>query len=112
MIWLKSDQSFKLQLHDYLLNHVVVQGYQMVCFQTKSPNLGKFWRALECKTLVYSKTLWNILRPFSIFHGHWVILWQFGIFPLVLVHYIKEENSGNPVLHKNVTNFCQQRCSI
>jgi hypothetical protein len=23
------------------------QGCQMVCFQTKNPNLGKFWRALE-----------------------------------------------------------------
>jgi hypothetical protein len=25
----------------------VVQGCQMVCFQTKNPNLGKFWRALD-----------------------------------------------------------------
>jgi hypothetical protein len=24
----------------------LVQGCQMVCFQTKNPNLGKFWRAL------------------------------------------------------------------
>jgi hypothetical protein len=23
------------------------QGCQMVCFQTKNPNLGKFWRALD-----------------------------------------------------------------
>jgi hypothetical protein len=23
------------------------QGCQMVCFQTKNPNLGEFWRAIE-----------------------------------------------------------------
>jgi hypothetical protein len=30
------------------------QGCQMVYFQTKNPNLGKFWRALESKRLTYS----------------------------------------------------------
>jgi hypothetical protein len=29
------------------------QGCQMVCFQTKNPNLGKFLRALHGKMLVY-----------------------------------------------------------
>jgi hypothetical protein len=29
----------------------------MVSFQTKNPNFGKFWRALD----------WNILGPFGIF---------------------------------------------
>jgi hypothetical protein len=28
--------------------------------------------ALECKSLVYSMDIWNILRPFGIFHGHLV----------------------------------------
>jgi hypothetical protein len=28
------------------------QGCQLVCFQTKNPSLGKFWRALEFKLLV------------------------------------------------------------
>jgi hypothetical protein len=28
------------------------QGCQVVYFQTKNPNLGKFWRALEYKMLV------------------------------------------------------------
>jgi hypothetical protein len=37
------------------------QGCQMVYFQTKNPNLGKFWRALELKMLVYFMTIWNIL---------------------------------------------------
>jgi hypothetical protein len=38
------------------------QGCQMVCFQTKNPNLGKSWRALELKMLVYFLVIWNILR--------------------------------------------------
>jgi hypothetical protein len=29
------------------------QGCQMVCFKTKNPNLGKFYRALEWNMLVY-----------------------------------------------------------
>jgi hypothetical protein len=51
------------------------QGCQMVCFQTKNPNLGKFCRALECKMLVYFMVIWNILGLFGIFYGHLVILW-------------------------------------
>jgi hypothetical protein len=31
--------------------------------------LGKFWRALEWKMLVYFMTMWNILRPFAIIYG-------------------------------------------
>jgi hypothetical protein len=46
----------------------------MVIFQTKNPNLGKFWRAFEWKMLVYFTTIWNILQPFSIHN-----LWPFGI---------------------------------
>jgi hypothetical protein len=48
------------------------QGCQMVCFQTKNPNLGKFWRALEWKMLVYFMVIWNILLPFGIFYGRLV----------------------------------------
>jgi hypothetical protein len=33
------------------------QGCQMVCFQTKNPNLGKFWRALDWKMLIYFMTI-------------------------------------------------------
>jgi hypothetical protein len=46
----------------------------MVYFQTKSPNLGKFWRALEWKMLVYFIPICNISRPFGIFNGALVIL--------------------------------------
>jgi hypothetical protein len=58
----------------------------MVCFQTKNPNLGKFWRAFEWKMLVYFMAIWNILWPFGIIYGHleyfmaiWYNLWPFGI---------------------------------
>jgi hypothetical protein len=50
----------------------------MVCFQTKNPNLGLFWRALDWKMFVY------ILLPFGIFCGdvgYFVtILYSFGTF--------------------------------
>jgi hypothetical protein len=42
------------------------QGCQMVSFQTENPNLGKFWRALERRMLIYFMTILNILRPFAI----------------------------------------------
>jgi hypothetical protein len=48
---------------------------QMVCFQTKNPNSGKFWRALEWKMLVLFIFIWNILQSFGIFCGHLVMLW-------------------------------------
>jgi hypothetical protein len=46
------------------LTHAM-QGCQMVYFQTKNPNLGKFWRALEWKMIIYYMIIWNILRPFG-----------------------------------------------
>jgi hypothetical protein len=50
------------------------QGCQMVCFQTKNPNLGKFWRVLQWKMLVYFMDSWSILRSFVIFYGHLVCI--------------------------------------
>jgi hypothetical protein len=68
----------------------------MVYFQTKNPNLGKFWRALKWKRLLNSLAIWNILLPFI------TILWPFG--NLVAIWYIFQrfgllcqEKSGNPV---------------
>jgi hypothetical protein len=51
------------------------QGCQMVCFQTKNLNLGKFWRAWEWKILVYFMLIENILRSFGISFGHLAMLW-------------------------------------
>jgi hypothetical protein len=70
-------------------NSYVVQGCQMVYFQTKSPNLGKFWRELQLKMLVYFMDIWSILRPFGIFHSHLVkfvlILYTFPRFGIHIV---------------------------
>jgi hypothetical protein len=33
-----------------VLRHTADQGCQMVYFQTKNPNLGKFWRVSEWKS--------------------------------------------------------------
>jgi hypothetical protein len=57
-------------------------GCQMVCFQTKNPNLGKFWRVLEWKILVSFMTIWSVLRPLEILNGnlvYFVVIWY--IFP-------------------------------
>jgi hypothetical protein len=45
---------------------------QMVCFQTKTPNLGNFRRALQWKMLVYEMDIWSTLQPFGILYGHLV----------------------------------------
>jgi hypothetical protein len=37
----------------YAVGQHSLQGCQMVCFQTKNPNLGKFWRVFQWKSLVY-----------------------------------------------------------
>jgi hypothetical protein len=44
------------------------QGCQMAYFQTKNPNLGKFWRLLQWKMGV----IWSILWPFGLFYGRLV----------------------------------------
>jgi hypothetical protein len=71
------------------------QGCQMVCFQTKNPNLGKFWRALGWKIFMYFMAIWNIL-------------WRFGIFNDHLVHFF-------PVLvsctKKNLATLAGRKCA-
>jgi hypothetical protein len=50
----------------------------MVSFQTKNPNLGKFWRALDWKILIYFMAIWNIFQIFGIFYDHlvhFVFIW-------------------------------------
>jgi hypothetical protein len=72
-----------------------LQGCQMVCFQTKNPNLDKFWRVLLWKILVYFITIWYILRPLERFYGrlvYFVVIWY--IFPRFGI--LDQEKSGNP----------------
>jgi hypothetical protein len=47
------------------------QGCQMVSFQTKNPNSGKYRRALDWKVLIFM-ALWNILQTFGIFYDNLV----------------------------------------
>jgi hypothetical protein len=86
----------------YKVHHPYVQGCQMVCFQTKYFNLGKFWRVLQWKMFIYFTAIGNILRPLGIFYGHlvyfaviWYIFPRFGIFFPVLVC-CTQLKSGNP----------------
>jgi hypothetical protein len=75
----------------------LAQGCQMVCFQTKGPNLGKFWRVLQWKILVYILTIWSILRPSEVFYGHlvyFVVIWYISPRFGMLYH----EKTGNPGL--------------
>jgi hypothetical protein len=58
------------------------QGCQMAYFQTKNPNLGKFWRVLQWKMLVYLMTFWS-----TYFTAIGNNLWPFGIFCSHLVYF-------------------------
>jgi hypothetical protein len=75
----------------------------MVCFQTKNPNLCKFWRVLRWKMLLYFMNTWSTY--FTVFY---YILWTFGIvrgnlvyfFPFWYIVTQNTEKSGNPALHE------------
>jgi hypothetical protein len=58
-------------------------GCQMVRVETKNTDLGKFFRVLQWKMLVYFKAIWSILWPTCILCGFLVyfrVLWY--IYPL------------------------------
>jgi hypothetical protein len=57
----------------------LVRVVQMAYFQTKNPDLGKFWRVLQWKMLVYYTAIWFILRlhVFGIFYGYLVYFFSF-----------------------------------
>jgi hypothetical protein len=68
------DMLFRLGLATYLCS------CQMVYFQTKNTNLGKFCSVLQRNMLVYFMAIWYFLWPFGIFMAIWYFLWPFGIF--------------------------------
>jgi hypothetical protein len=83
--------------HFPFLFNCLDQGCQMVYFQTKNTKLGKFWRPLDWKMLIYFMVIWNILQTFGIFYRHLgyfmtikYILCSFGTFLLVLVSCTKK----------------------
>jgi hypothetical protein len=74
------------------------------CFQTKNPNLGKFWRVLRWKMMVYFMDTRSILRSFVIFYGHLV--------KFVVIRYISprfgilyQEKSGNPDMYIHISGL-------
>jgi hypothetical protein len=79
-----------------LLNkHRTHQGCQMVYFQTKNPNLGKFSMALQWKMLVCFMESWSILRPLDIIYGfldYFMVIWYI----FYCVGKLYQEKSGNP----------------
>jgi hypothetical protein len=84
-----------MQLCHNFLKRTPDQGCQIVCFQTNNPNLGKFFRVLLWKILVYFMTIRSILRPLKIFYEHlvyFVVIWY--IFPRFGI--LDQEKSGNP----------------
>jgi hypothetical protein len=67
-------------------------------FSKQNHILGKFWRALLWKILVYFLTIWSILRPLEIFYGHlvyFVLIWY--IFPRFGI--LDKEKFGNPAAY-------------
>jgi hypothetical protein len=69
----------------------------MAYFQTKNTNLGKFWRVLQRKMLVYIMAIWSILRPFGIFMTIWYILCSFTWYIFSAFGIMYQEKSDNPV---------------
>jgi hypothetical protein len=57
--------------------------------------LGKFWRVLQWKVLVYFMDTWSILRYLVIFYGHLV---YFVVIYYIFSHFgiLYQEKSGNP----------------
>jgi hypothetical protein len=88
------------------LKTVCALGCQMVCFQTKNPKLGKFWRVLRWWIvglfyghLVYFIAIWHIYRLLGIFYGNLVY------FP-VLVSCSKKSGTLFAPAKKNKLAFC------
>jgi hypothetical protein len=61
------------------------QGCQMVYIANKISNLGKFWRVLQWKMLVYFVAIWYIVRLFGILEGYLVYFTVILIYFPVLV---------------------------
>jgi hypothetical protein len=74
----------------------------MVCFQTKNPNLGKFWRVLQWKMMVYFMDTWTVLRSFGIFYGHLVYVVRGNLVYFSRFGILYLEKSGNPATHTSL----------
>jgi hypothetical protein len=77
----------------------------MVCFQTKNPNLGKLWRVLRWKMLVYFMDTWSILQSFVIFYGHLVYVVRGNLVYFARYGILYQEKSGNSGAHQTFPTF-------
>jgi hypothetical protein len=59
-MWLQQKSNEKIYETQKIPVSHPIQGCQMVYFQTKKPNLSKFWRALKREIMVYFMAIWNI----------------------------------------------------
>jgi hypothetical protein len=66
----------------YIPSERSYQDCQIVYFKTKNPNLGVYWRALECKMFVYFTAIWYNLLSLGI-----IYVWSFGIVSGHLVYF-------------------------
>jgi hypothetical protein len=76
---------------------VSIECWQIAYFQTKTSNLGKFWKVLQYKMLVFFMANLSILWPNGIFYGQmvyfmakWYILWPNGIFYGQMVYFMSK----------------------
>jgi hypothetical protein len=74
-------------------------GCQVVSFQTKNLNMGKFWRTLEWKMLKCFMAIWNILRTLGIFYDHLVHFMLIWYIFTVLVSCTKKNLATLPQDH-------------
>jgi hypothetical protein len=80
----------------------------MVSFQTKNPNFGQFWRALDWKMMENVMAIWNFLPTFGIFNDplvHFVFIW----FIFSGLGIIYQEKSGNPGPYVSVAQWSSHR---
>jgi hypothetical protein len=80
---------FIFHYNTYALNSL--QCFQMVYFQTKNPNSGKFWKVLQLKLLVILWPLCLVYGEMVYFRAIWYILIYFFRFGMLY-----REKSGNP----------------
>jgi hypothetical protein len=74
----------------------------MAFFQTKNPNLGKFWRYVQWKILVKFIAIWSFYGHLVYFVAFGYILWLFGIF-FPRFGKLHQEKSGNPARQWHVS---------
>jgi hypothetical protein len=82
--------------------HGQQQCCQMVYFQTKHANLGKFWSVCQWKLLVKFMDISSILWPFGIFCGHFGIFSRFGML------YLHTKENLSTLVSKCLIFGCEQ----